>query len=74
MTRQELIQAVKDHALENYTQGGWDVIVECWDSSDIDEAIEGARTLRGAIRKLQPVVGVWSERQAEARMYREDAW
>lgn len=66
MERAELIAAVRTHALDNYEKGGWDVIVECWEDSDIDEAIEGAKTLKGAIRKLRPVVGVWAERQADA--------
>jgi hypothetical protein len=28
--RQAVVNGVKAHALAHYTDGGWDVIVECW--------------------------------------------
>lgn len=62
----ELIQAVKDHAQAHYNDGGWDVVVECWDDEDIAEVIQGARTAKGAIRKVAVIVGVYADRQADA--------
>ena len=61
-----LVDKVKEYALVHYNDGGWDVIVECWDNTQIAEAITGATTLTGAIRKLGPVIGVYSDRQADA--------
>jgi len=67
MTRAELVEAVKAHALEHYEDGGWDVVVECWDDEQIAECIGRARTVKGAIEKFAPIVDVWSDRQADAR-------
>lgn len=67
MTTPELIAAVKAHAIAHYNDGGWDVIVECWEDADIANAIGGARTLAGALRKLAPFIDVVSDRQADAR-------
>lgn len=61
-----LVEGVKAHALAHYNDGGWDVIVEAWTDDDIAKAIGGARTLRGALRKLSPTVAVWADRQADA--------
>ena len=67
MNRQ-LIAEVRAHALANYDAGGWDVIVEAWDDEQIADAIGGARTLNGALRKLRPVIDVYADRQADARV------
>lgn len=47
---EELIHAVRSHAITHYNEGGWDVLVECWSDADIAEQIAGARTITGAIR------------------------
>lgn len=62
----DLIREIRAHALAHYNDGGWDVIVEAWEDKDIADAIGKARTLAGALRKLQPVIGVYAERQADA--------
>lgn len=62
-----LVEAVKAHAKAHYEDGGWDVIVECWEDADIEKVIAGARTERGAIRKVAVVVSVYADRQADAR-------
>jgi len=61
-----LVAEVRAHAEAHYEDGGWDVIVECWEDADIEAAIGGARTLGGAIRKLHDVVSVYADRQADA--------
>lgn len=68
-----LTQGVRQHAEANYEKGGWDVVVECWSDSEISQAIGGARTLAGAIKKMAAVVGVYAERQADAAYYAEEA-
>jgi hypothetical protein len=62
-----LVEQVKAHALAHYEDGGWDVIVECWEDEDIARQIGGARTLTGALAKLAPFVDVMADRQADAR-------
>lgn len=59
-----LIEEVRAYAYAHYTEGGWDVLVECWEDADIAEAIAGATTLLGARRKLATVIGVWAARSA----------
>jgi len=54
-TTAELVQAVREYALTWYHDGGWDLVVECWSDEEIEAAIQGAKTDRGAIRK------VWAE-------------
>lgn len=67
-----LVEQVKAYALARYETGGWDVIVECYSDDELAEAIDGAKTLRGALRKLSPLVSVWADRQAEAQSYRDN--
>lgn len=62
----ELIQAVKDHAQAHYNDGGWDVVVECWSDEDIARTIKGARTAKGAVKKVAVIVSVYKDRQADA--------
>lgn len=65
---QEVIEAVKRHALEHYEDGGWDVIVECYSDTDLATRLAGHRTAEAAIESLRSCeIDVWSDRQADAR-------
>lgn len=61
-----LVEAVKRHATEHYNDGGWDVIVECWSDDELAHTIRGAKTVRGALRKVGTIVSVYADRQADA--------
>lgn len=63
-----LAPAVYEYARQHYTEGGWDVIVECWDNDMIEERIieGGARTLEEALDLFRPLVDVWADQQADA--------
>lgn len=67
----QLVKAVKEHAVANYEQGGWDVIVECWEDAQIADHIEGAASVEEAIAKFKDLIEVWSDQQAEADSHRE---
>ena len=70
-TRDELVAAVKAHALEHYNDGGWDVVVECWTDAMIAELLaEKPRlyTAKGAITMFAPLVDAWADQQAYARI------
>ncbi len=67
MSTQELVRAIKDHALVHYEDGGWDVVVECWDDAEIAETIGEAGTIAEALDAFAPLIDVWSDRQADAR-------
>ena len=66
MTKQELVEAVKAHALEHYQDGGWDVIVECYTDEEIAAEIGKARTVKGALAKFKDSVSIWADREADA--------
>lgn len=65
-----LADKVMAHAEANYTAGGWDVVVECWTLKDINEylAESGATNESDAIDAMERIVGVWADRQADARI------
>lgn len=66
-TTTSLVEAVKAHALAHYTDGGWDVIVECWDDDEIAEQIGDASTVEDALAAFAVLVDVWGDGQADAR-------
>ena len=66
MTKQQLVQDVKAFALDHYNDGGWDVIVECWSDAEIADQIGKATTFKGALKKFEFMVDVWSDQQADA--------
>ena len=63
-----LAKELMAHAEAHYNDGGWDVIVECWELQQIDEVLaeNGATTLTEAVAGFAFLVGVWADRQADA--------
>lgn len=66
----DLVEAVKAHALGQYSEGGWDVIVECWSDAQIAELVadNGASTAREAIESITWLAEEYADRQADARI------
>lgn len=67
-----LVEAVKAHAAAHYEDGGWDVIVECWEDQQIADtltnALDAIETPEQAIAHFgDGAVAVWADRQADAR-------
>jgi len=61
--------ALYKHAEDHYTDGGWDVIVECWTLEMIDEQLTkyGICTFPDAVKFFgEGVVAVWADQQADA--------
>lgn len=63
----DMIQAVKEHARNNYEKGGWDYVVECFDDSYIEELIleAGAKTISQAIAAVGKVVAERADLRAD---------
>lgn len=64
-----IVEAIKAHAQEHYNDGGWDVIVECWEDVDIANVVteETLLSAEWAIAYFRDeLVTVWSERQMDA--------
>ena len=55
---EQMIKAVREHALKNYENGGWDVVVESYEDHEIQEIIEdaGAKTAKEAIKAVGTTV------------------
>lgn len=72
MDLNELIAAVKAHALKHYEDAGqaWDTVIECWETSDFAAVIGGAKTPEEAIkltaRHLRPFASYRADIQATA--------
>lgn len=64
-----LVEHVKAHAIANYTTGGWDYVVECWEDSQIIEAIcmAGAKSEHDAIRAVAKLAGILADYRDDIR-------
>jgi hypothetical protein len=47
-----LTEAVKRHATQNYSQDGWDIVVECYSDDEIAALIGDAQTIADAIVRV----------------------
>ena len=63
--RTDLVAAVRHYAKANYTAGGWDYVVECWDDSDILKTIGDAQTVDEAIAEVRTIVKIIAERERD---------
>ena len=66
---QNIIEYIKQYALEHYDDGGWDVIVECWSNKDIEKHLTlcNVTTKEKALSAFEGIVNVWADQQADAR-------
>ncbi len=74
----ELVAEIRQHALDHYGDGGWDVVVEAMSDPQIAEALHWydprtgkrheCRTLKSVLAHstLADTVSVWADRQADA--------
>jgi hypothetical protein len=67
VTDQDLIDAVRAHAVENYNDDGWDYVVECWEDWEILAVVKGCKKEGQAIRKVRKNVRA-------LRDHREELW
>lgn len=67
MNEQDLINAVRNHALANYNVEGWDYLVECWMDGDILECLDGAETVEQAITNVREALAPLAEMRDEVR-------
>lgn len=64
-------EAVRNHAIEHYNDGGWDFIVECYSDEDIQKVLDYDGVQEGdveaAIEALDFVRKIHFEREEEIR-------
>lgn len=61
----DMVQAVKDHALQNYEQDGWDVIVETYSTDQLAKLVRECKDAPAAIRLMHKIAKTHAERQSE---------
>jgi hypothetical protein len=72
LTDDEIFAGVTAFALEHYNDGGWDVVVETYTAPELAATVREMRdgvpatTVAEAIAAMEPLVGIWADRQADA--------
>jgi hypothetical protein len=66
-TIQQMVDAVKAHAVKNYEQDGWDYIVECWEDSEIEQELvkENCQTVVQALYVFADIGNLFDSRRRE---------
>ena len=54
----ELINRIRQHALTHYEEDGWDILVECWTTTDILDCMGDASTFEEAIILISDTLSV----------------
>lgn len=67
MSKLEIAEYIQKYAMAHYNDGGWDVIVECWELKDILEQIDDGESKEQALQYFKKIVAVWADQQADAR-------
>lgn len=62
---EDLIDAVRAHAVKHYEEDGWDFVVECWEDWEILAVVRGSRRESQAIRKVRKQVRSLSDHRRE---------
>ena len=50
------IDRIRKHAMIHYTEDGWDILIECWDDSYINEHFRGCKTYEEAVIAISNVL------------------
>lgn len=61
----ELVEEVQKYAREHYEESGWDIVVECWEPSDILKVIKGVESRGSAIARVLAIVKVLHSRRLD---------
>ena len=56
----DLLAAVREHAVANYEVDGWDVVIECYDDDELIKIIGDTRTACCAITKVRAHVAPYA--------------
>lgn len=67
MTIIELVQAVKDHALDHYEHDGWDYIVESFSDDEIAGELEGINNVDDAIETVGALAKLLADVRADVQ-------
>lgn len=63
----DMVEGIKKYALDQYTNG-WDIVVECYDDSEILEIIDRHNgSMKGALDEIQEMVDIHNEQASNCR-------
>lgn len=62
-----LVAKIREHALRNYNQDGWDYLVECYSDNDIILLVAECESYEQAIAKLGRILKAKDEYRNEIR-------
>lgn len=68
---EEAVARLKKWCEDNYENGA-DTMVECWDTEDYERLLKEEPSEAEALERLKQLASIYSERQADARYYREN--
>ena len=63
--KKEVIERIRQYALNHYEIGGWDVLVEAWDDEDIWDEVKEAKNTLEAIAILKVILDVYEEKRLD---------
>lgn len=63
----DMIIAVRAYALAHYEEDGWDVVVEAWDDTEIEEEIHNCTSAEEAIEAMRIPVEAYESVRADIR-------
>ena len=64
---QELLDAIRAHALANYNTEGWDYLVECWEDDYILDCLDGVTEVTEAIDAVRDALSPLNDMRDEVR-------
>jgi hypothetical protein len=62
-----MVEAVKSYASAHYDEGGWDIVVEAYEDSEIAELVKKCTSNEQAIRKVRSTVSVQADYRDDIR-------
>ena len=63
----DLIAAVRKHAVDNYNEDGWDYLVETYNAEEVAELIGDATTIEEAIARAKKVMLLLNDRRIDIK-------
>ena len=69
VTDQDLVDAVRAHAVEHQDDDGWDLVASCWEDWEIQAVVKGCKRESQAIRKVRKQVRSLSDHRKELVEY-----
>ena len=63
----ELIDGVRDYALNHYSENGWDFVVEAYNDEEILQESDSLGTVEGTVVRIGKIVSILNDRRKEVQ-------